>query len=516
MAVGCGGGTPPPASPAQPHSQLPASAVTRTRAWTGPGGMRVEAVDLAEGGTLVRATGVTSDVTGKVVRCEREQDGPYVYCRTTFHGRPWNILVQREGEGGYVSWTAYLPGAASRDGFRLQYSEEQSAKVNASQLYAEHQQQKKSGELDALQRFDRKGEEKAAQSRLDAEAKRTSDACGAPIDMKVAWGTVSDDQIKHKSVSGYCESLLDGLRNVCRFDAGKAFVKAHVHDAVCRLDGKADLSLAGHELRWAISFDTYNLSDKARDALLAMKPAGDEQSLGQRILVEQTSVCVDDSGKHAVLIGPTDTAFGGLAYGDGTTFYRIPVPRMLGEGWFLDPRQRNDKNNDNFRGYDLRVYSHVDPKPDQGTCKLVCGTRETQLKLLTGKAKADMLGRAKFEPSPNDRAPYALARDKRAYYYYVDHGNTPETAKDFRLYRGKRGRLRRLRMRDVASDSEGEIFESTNGKLRLFLGRNDAQWVQGKKTRDLVRLPIEQNYGLIYNQLGVYLGQRLGVPCDDF
>jgi hypothetical protein len=136
--------------------------------------------------------------------------------------------------------------------------------------------------------------------------------------------------------------------------------------------------------------------------------------------------------------------------------------------------------------------------------------------LLRGQEKADLLSRASFQPSPHGREPHALARDKQANYYYVDRGATPETAKDFRLYRGRRGGLRLLPMRDVVSDSEGEVFESTGGKLRLFLGRAEAEWVEQNKTRALLRLPVGENYGLIYNELGVYMGQRLGVPCDDF
>jgi hypothetical protein len=310
--------------------------------------------------------------------------------------------------------------------------------------------------------------------------------------------------------------LLSGLSNVCRFESGRAFVKARVKQAVCRLDGASELTLEGAALRWAISFDTYNLQDRAREALWAMKLEGGAGTLGARLLTDQTAVCADKDKKHAVLVGPTETPFGGLAYGDGQKFYRVPVPAGLGDGWFFDPRQRNEKHNDNFRGYDLRVYSHVEPDLEHGTCKLSCGTRETDLTLLKGEEKAALLARAAFEPSPHGREPYALARDKQANYYYVDRGATQETAKDFRLYRGRRGGLRQLSMRDVATDSEGEVFESAGGKLRLFLGRAEAEWVEQGKTKTLLRLPLAENYGLVYNELGVYMAQRLGVPCDDF
>lgn len=63
----------------------------------------------------------------------------------------------------------------------------------------------------------------------------------------------------------------------------------------------------------------------------------------------------------------------------------------------------------------------------------------------------------------------------------------------------------------------------------LLFGTTDRQkpplWIQGKKQLALTVVPIESvdektgepinNYQLIYNDLGVYLGQKLGNPCDD-
>lgn len=515
-ALGCGASAPASITPAAPPpAELSASAIARTRAFTGPEGLRVQAVDLADGGALVVARGVESEATGRVVRCEREEDGSSLYYRTVFRGRRWNILVRREVSAGAGSWTAYLPGA-SQNGFELAYAEKASGEVDAQALYREHQSQAQSGQLAALQNFDRPAEERAEQAELDAAAARTAEDCGAPLQVQVAWNTVSDEQLKEKSVSGYCESVLSGLSNICRFESGRAFAKAQVKQVTCRLDGASELTLEDDTLRWAISFDTYNLQDRAREALWALKPEGGAETLGVRIAADQTSVCRDKDGKRAVLVGPAETPFGGLAYGDGARFYRIAVPSGLGEGWFFDPRQRNEKHNEDFRGYDLRLYSYVKPDAEHGTCKLVCGTRETELTLLRGQEKADLLAHAVYEPSPHGREPYAIARDKQANYYYVDRGATPETAKDFRLYRGRRGDLRQLAMRDVVSDSEGEVFESTGGKLRLYLGRAEAEWVEQKKARTLLRLPLAENLGLIYNELGVYMGRRLGVPCDDF
>ncbi len=71
------------------------------------------------------------------------------------------------------------------------------------------------------------------------------------------------------------------------------------------------------------------------------------------------------------------------------------------------------------------------------------------------------------------------------------------------------------KMTDVASDSEGEIFATKTGSLRLVLDKKQSSWLMGEKATSLTLIPVEQNYQMIYNDLGVYTGERLGTPCDD-
>src|SRR5262249_11383404 len=122
-----------------------------------------------------------------------------------------------------------------------------------------------------------------------------------------------------------------------------------------------------------------------------------------------------------------------------------------------------------------------------------------------------------FRKSARTREPYALARDDRGTYYYVDRGATPETKNNFRVYVGKKGGLKLQKMKDVASDSEGEVYSTATGDLRLITSRGapESTWVQGGRPTKLVALPVPNNLTLIYTTLGVYTGQRLGTPCDD-
>jgi hypothetical protein len=43
----------------------------------------------------------------------------------------------------------------------------------------------------------------------------------------------------------------------------------------------------------------------------------------------------------------------------------------------------------------------------------------------------------------------------------------------------------------------------------------EAAWIKGKKRTKLIPVPVEDNHVLIYTDLGVYTGQRLGTHCDD-
>ncbi len=71
-------------------------------------------------------------------------------------------------------------------------------------------------------------------------------------------------------------------------------------------------------------------------------------------------------------------------------------------------------------------------------------------------------------------------------------------------------------MKDIVSDSEGEIFASRSGRLKLYLGKDGgAEWQSRKRTQKLTRVNVRENLDLIYNRLGVYIGKRHHTPCDD-
>jgi hypothetical protein len=144
-----------------------------------------------------------------------------------------------------------------------------------------------------------------------------------------------------------------------------------------------------------------------------------------------------------------------------------------------------------------------------------CSDRKTALAPLAAADAKTLVSASKFyQPRWNRRA-YALARDNTGTYYYVDNQREPEGSKNFRLWSGPKGALKPLKMTNVVSDSEGDIFATKVGSLRLVLDKHETVWIKNEKKTKLVFLPVEDNHILIYTDLGAYTGEPLGTPCDD-
>jgi hypothetical protein len=230
------------------------------------------------------------------------------------------------------------------------------------------------------------------------------------------------------------------------------------------------------------------------------------------------NVCTDGKS-HYIAIAPHERFIHQMYYGDGKNMSEVTIDPsgMLTGTDFFEPRFPNPTANDNFRGIDYRIYSSVDYDEAKHTCSLRCGDHNTPLTIMPAADGKKLAAAATFHKSPRTREPYALARDDRGTYYLVDHGNTPETKNNFRVYVGKKGSLKLQKMKDVASDSEGEVFSTASGDLRFVTSheKNEYSWVQGEKHTNLIALPVRANMTLIYTTLGVYTGERLGNPCDD-
>jgi hypothetical protein len=142
-----------------------------------------------------------------------------------------------------------------------------------------------------------------------------------------------------------------------------------------------------------------------------------------------------------------------------------------------------------------------------------CGERTVRVKELERDRADDLLDGAKFLDRRFQRSPYALARDDRGVYYYIDRITGTEK-QGFRLFVGPKGALKLTKLVNVVSDTEGDVFATKTGELRLVLSKNEAVWIKGKARTDLVSVVVEDNLPMIFTELGVYAGQPLGSPCD--
>ena len=200
--------------------------------------------------------------------------------------------------------------------------------------------------------------------------------------------------------------------------------------------------------------------------------------------------------------------YGTFAAGDATKV--LYAQRILGGG-----SEGDIAFNRSF--WEPRVASRWQASFDfrDGQFHIQCDDRKTELKPLAEAETRALAAAATFYQPRWTRQAYALARDNAGTYYYVDRGREEQFNKHFRVFVGPRGKLRELPLTNVVSDSEGDVFATRSGALRLVLNKGESNWVQGKKETRLVHLAVEDNVRLIYRDLGVYLGEKLGTPCDD-
>jgi len=199
-------------------------------------------------------------------------------------------------------------------------------------------------------------------------------------------------------------------------------------------------------------------------------------------------------------------------YGDGTTFYRVFVKGFRSDNDASSTRAQWNILDERFGPLLELSTLTLRNQVYTMTCRERTGT--TELKPLAPADARALLEKATFKTYRMDRRAYAVGRDGTT-YYYVDVA-IPENSTDFRVYVGKRGAMKLLKITDQAVDSKGVVFSSKVGTLRITTLPLALRWaVTPKKQVELSTLPIESNLELIYSELGVYAGKKFGVPCDD-
>ncbi len=218
------------------------------------------------------------------------------------------------------------------------------------------------------------------------------------------------------------------------------------------------------------------------------------KTLGDKIELERARVCQDPKGRVLAVDHQH-----WLYYGDAQTLTAVNSDMSS----VFDPRQPGDKASASFN-----------EKAQE--CEVECGQRLVKLPRVPEERVGALLLGAKYVANPHQREPHALLRDDRGVYYFVDRGRTEGSEKNFRLWVGPKGAMVLQKMTNVVSDSAGDIFSTKSGALRLLIDREkSSEWISPKKRLPLRYLDPAENLHVIYAELGVYAGQRLGSPCDD-
>jgi hypothetical protein len=238
-------------------------------------------------------------------------------------------------------------------------------------------------------------------------------------------------------------------------------------------------------------------------------PAAASDTVDVSSVQDKLKVLTDGKGHYFALIPFGGSAFDHLYYSPdgGKTFWQQRVTGGGSAGTESFNRLLWEPRVKSRAGAELELRS--------GKYTQTCDTRTTELKPVAPDEEKKILSSAKFMKPRWKRRAYALARDNTGTYFYVDKQREPEDSKNFRLFSGPKGGMKLLQMTNVVSDSGGDIFATKKGELRLVLNKSETIWMQGKKQVKLMFLPIEDNAQVIYNELGVYTGEKLGTPCDD-
>ena len=484
---------------------------------------------LSEGRAVIRVTGTASALDGLALPYQRRVDGPHEYYTTEWRGRRYSFVQVDHRRGDH--WELYVPGDVLH-GRAIALDESLSKALQAGTVLALHGSQLKDGTISRFAAFHRDAEQAEQEKSLRENVVEAEKACATKLASRVNWGSISDEVLKRYAIASFCSVPVTAMAALCKESKAAATLLAGlVKEVSCSFTGFRALTLAAGKLEWQVDTQSPNQDEFARQTLegveitppvaIASKagaapPWGDAHTLGQRIILAGTGVCTDKKN-HYVVSSRSNANSAYLYYGDGKQFSGVALAEGSGGVDFFEPRYFNARANSNIRGQDYRLLSAVEFDSEKQTCSVRCGTRSTGLSLLPAASALEVLTQASFSPPRKQYVPHALTRDDTGIYYYVDKGSTPETAQQFRLFVGPKGGMKLQRMSNIVSDSQGEIFSTKTGALRFIVGPQgkSSTWVKGTRRTELLAVPIDENWNMIWNDLGVYTGERRGTPCDD-
>jgi hypothetical protein len=175
-------------------------------------------------------------------------------------------------------------------------------------------------------------------------------------------------------------------------------------------------------------------------------------------------------------------------------------------------------------GYDLTVWEPrvaggqalVSLRGDRAVIR--CGDQQLELQALPVREGRRLLVATTYYAPPFVRRPVGLARDDEGNFFFLDAAREPgQRGPDYRLYAGPKGALARLEVEELGREGEAVLLRTAEGRLRFRReGEVGGQvdWLAGGGKRALAWLDTAAQAPMIFGELGVYGGQRLGTVCD--
>lgn len=432
---------------------------------------------------LIRGTGTDSEFDGLVlVAKKKRRNGRYVIV-SHLYGAPFTVTFH---EPGNQTWEYY--------GYELERFDDQTVRVvdepvdsDAILRLRSEQRSPKLREIEAPSRAER---ERWQNLSLEESAKTANEVC-SKLDLSIDWSTVSDDLIENFAVANACGPLFVAADTFCRLHPDRAADLARSVALRCTFDGDPE------------EVDSYrvDIGEKGTLNFVAGAGHGSVHAILYRlreILNAQTDMY--RFGEMLIVLKHSDTdTF--IYSGSNDTFSLVRRMDALTTFYFNFPSGGTPGS------VEIR----------DGKWDLHCGDEVTTLNAVSTQERDAILRAATFEEEPLwKRDPYFLSRDTRGIYYYVDKYKDEFGGKRYRVFVGRRGQLRLTKLKGVVEDSEGTLFSTDSGDLRLVVNSGDktAVWIHGRKSTPLASVSVDRNLKLIYEELGVYYGDETGFICQ--
>jgi hypothetical protein len=498
LFAACGASPAAPTSSAAPPAEAEASfdyeidEVLPPQTFLSKEGVSLELVHLRKPGSdkrfaLARFRGVENPLAGKSVLLERFKENNDKYWKTRFDGRqvPLVWMLEVVGQSGSrIDVLLDLPWVTSR--IPVEYDSARSQTMNVDELIALHQSQVKDGSLAKLERIDRDHHIKIATDATERTRSQLLEACGNSFTIETDWESMFAMKRQYRKS---CGGIFTTAIRVCKRDPdSRQTLQAKTKKLVCSYGDSTQVTVneAG-EFRVQVGQASIVYEDIYKQMKAALKLT--------------RSVMADESGRILVFdpdsISHTDkNAF----LGDDVTLRKLPL--RTGYHWLWEPNGTTTELSMTREGLSVK-----------------CPQRTYLFKPIAPERRRKILKSASFEGPLWERESFSLSRDDRGNYYYVDRKREAFGGKNYRVFVGKRGQVTVTPLIDIVDDSDGLIFSTKTGKLRLVLkkGKKSAEtahWIDGKKKKPLVVLPLITNRDLIYSELGIYDGERFGTLCE--